>query len=135
MVALTTQQRLVILHLFFISLFFIMSLQTLMRKIYIVWNLYCISYTLSFCYVMCYIAPVIYIGEHFLEECFYCYFQQFISVVASESPIPYNLIKRAPKTQNLYHCNTECLPKLNQKHVKYSSVFRTKYFVPHKYKQ
>ena len=31
------------------------------------------------------------IDQHFLGYCFYCYSQQFISVLANESVIPYNL--------------------------------------------
>ena len=50
---------------------------------------------------MYYIVSEICIGGHFLEACFNCYFQQIISAVANESLIPYNLIKKAPETQNL----------------------------------
>ena len=81
---------------------------------------------------MYYIVSEIYIGEGFLEGCFYCYFQHVISAIANESLF---LIKRAPETQNLCYCNTECLPKPNQQNIKYSSLFQTKNFVPHKYKQ
>ena len=45
---------------------------------------------------MYYIAFEICIGEHFLEDCFYCYSQQIKSSVAHEPLIPYNLIKRTP---------------------------------------
>ena len=83
---------------------------------------------------MHYIVSEIGIGGIFLEECFYCYFQQIISVATNEFLIPYNLIKKTPETENLQYCNTECQPKPNQKIVKYSSVF-TKDFVPRKYKQ
>ena len=48
---------------------------------------------------MYYIVSKICIGGRFFEDCFYCYSQKFISVVASESPIPYNLRKRAPGKQ------------------------------------
>ena len=52
--------------------------------------------------------------------------------MGNEYLIPYNLVKRAPETQNLQYCKTKCQPKPNQRNVKYSSVFRTKDFVPHK---
>ena len=52
-----------------------------------------------FCYVMYYIVSKISIGGRFFEDCFYCYFQQFISTAAAkEFQIPYNLTKRAPET-------------------------------------
>ena len=50
---------------------------------------------------MYYIMLEICIGGHFLEDCLYCYSQQIIPAVANESLIPYNIIKRAPETQNL----------------------------------
>ena len=56
---------------------------------------------MNFGYIMYYIMSETYIDERFLEDCFYCFSQQIISAVANESPIPYNLIKRAPETQNL----------------------------------
>ena len=101
---------------FFISSFaFLLSLFKLScAKKHHVYNLYCISYTWSFCYVMFYIVAEICIGVRLLEDCFYCYSQQIISTVANESIISYNLIKKAPKTQNLYCCTTKCQPKPNQ---------------------
>ena len=62
-------------------------------------SLRCTSFTLSFCYVMYYIVSEICICGRFLEECFYCYSQQVISVVANKSLNSYNLIKRASETQ------------------------------------
>ena len=59
------------------------------------------SYTLSFYYVMYYIVSEICIGGRFLEDCFYCNSQRIIFAVANESLIPYDLIKRAPETQNV----------------------------------
>ena len=50
---------------------------------------------------MYYIVLEICIGGRFSEDCFYCYLQQIISAVASESLIPYDLIERAPESQNL----------------------------------
>ena len=50
---------------------------------------------------MYYIVLEICIGGRFSEDCFYCYLQQIISAVASESLIPYDLIERAPETHNL----------------------------------
>ena len=105
-----------------------------MHKKHHIYNLCHIPYTSSFCYLMYSITSEIYIGGRYLEDCFYCYFQQIISAVANEYLILYHLIKRAPETHSLY-CNTECPPKSNQKVVKYSSVLRTKDFVPRKYKQ
>ena len=40
---------------------------------------------------MHYIVSEIFIGEHLLEDCFYCYSQMIKSDVANESLIPYNL--------------------------------------------
>ena len=65
------------------------------------YNLYRISYTLSFCYVMYYLVSEICIGGRFLEDCLYCYSQKILSPVAIESLILYNLIKGAPETQNV----------------------------------
>ena len=80
-----------------------------------VYNTHCILYTLSFCYVMYYIVPEICIGWCFLEDSFYR-FSQFLSVVASESIIPYNTVK--PNNGNS-----------NQiKKCKYNSAFKWKIF-------
>ena len=65
-----------------------------------VYHIYRISYALRFYYVMYYIVLEMHIGERFLEDYFYCYSQQIMSAAANESLIPYNLIKRAPETQN-----------------------------------
>ena len=62
-------------------LFFVTSC----KKKHHVYNLYCISYILRFCYVMYYIVSEIYIGRRFLEDCFYCYFQQLVLAVVKES--------------------------------------------------
>ena len=56
--------------------------------------MYRILYTLSFCHVMYYMVSEIHIDGRFLEDCFYCYYQQIISAVAQESLIPYNQIKQ-----------------------------------------
>ena len=99
----TASQRLTfnsfsLFYIFFISSFsFLLSLFKLScTKKHHVYNLYRISYSLSFWYLMYYIVLEICIGGHFLEDCFNCYLQQIKSVVANESLIPYNLIKRAP---------------------------------------
>ena len=84
---------------------------------------------------MYYIESEICIGGRFLEGCFYCYYQQIISAVPKEFLIAYNLIQRAPETQNIQHCNNECHPKLKQKNMRYGSVFRIKDFVSHQYTQ
>ena len=65
----------------FMVLFFVISC----KKKHYVYNLYCISYILRFCYVMYYIVSEIYIGRRFLEDCFYCYFQQLVLAVVKES--------------------------------------------------
>ena len=86
----------------FLSSLFLLSLFRFSRsKQHYVHNLYCISYTSSFCYVMYHIVLEICIDERFLEDFFYCYSQQIIFAVAKESLIPYNLIKRALETQEL----------------------------------
>ena len=51
------------------------------------------------------------------------------------NPKFYNLTKKAQETQNFLSRNTECHPKPNEINIKYSSAFRTKDFVPHKYEQ
>ena len=48
---------------------------------------------------MYYKVSEICIGGHFLEDCFYCYSQQIVSVVANESLNAYNFIKRVPEKQ------------------------------------
>ena len=53
-------------------------------------------FTLSFCYIMYYIVPEIYIGRRFLKEG--CYSPK--TTVAEESLISYNLTQKAPETQN-----------------------------------
>ena len=102
---------------FFISSFsFLFSLVELSyTKKHQIFNLYFISDILSFCHVMHYIVSEICIGRRLMEDSFYCQPQQIISDVANESLIPYNLVKRAPETYNLQHCNTECQPKPNKK--------------------
>ena len=119
--------------IFFVSsiFFFIISFETYKYHVY---YLYRISYTLSFCYVKYYIMSEICISGRFKTGPYFSS-QKFISVVANESLISYNLIKRAAEIQNLWYCNTECQPKRNQENVKYSLVLRTKDFVPHKRKQ
>ena len=80
----------------------IVSLQTLMfKEAPLYYNLYCLLYTLSFCYVMNYVVSGIYFSGHVLEDCFYSYSQHIISAVAKISLIPYKLTQRAPETQNL----------------------------------
>ena len=90
-------------YIFCISLFsFLLSLFKLScTKKYLAYNLYCISYTLRFCYVMYYIVLEICIGGRFLEDCFHCCSQQIMSDVANKSLLSYNLTKRAPGTWNL----------------------------------
>ena len=85
---------------FLLSSFLLPLFKLSCTKEHHIYNLYRISYTLGFCCVMYSKVLEICIDGHFLEDCFYCYFQQNISAAANESLIPYNLIKRAPKTQN-----------------------------------
>ena len=85
--------------------------------IYIAHHILCIMY---------YIVSEICIGGRFLLEDYLVVIpQQIISATANQSLIPYNLIKRAPETQNVKYCNTECQPKPNQ-NVKYISVLEHK---------
>ena len=72
--------------------FFIISLKILGKKKYHIYDLYFISYTLSFIYLMYYIVSEILIGECFLEDCLYCYYQQVISAVAKESLSFFNFL-------------------------------------------
>ena len=64
-------------------------------------------------------------GRFLLEDYFVVIPQQIISATANQSLITYNLIKRAPETQNLKYCNTESQHKPNQ-NVKYISVLEHK---------
>ena len=80
-----------------------------------VFNLYYISYTLTFCYVVYYEVTYICIDGRFVEDCFCYHSEQIISAIANKYLIPFNLMKRAPETQNLSYCNTEFQPEPNQK--------------------
>ena len=51
------------------------------------------------------------------------------SIIANESLVPCNIIKRAPGTQNLYYYNIESQLKANEKIKTYSPAFKTKDFV------
>ena len=86
-------------YTFFISSFsFLLSLFKLsFTKKNHVYNLYRISYTLSFCYVIHYIVSEVCIGRHFFKECFPT---NYIAVT-NESLIPYNLMKGAPETLSI----------------------------------
>ena len=79
------------------------------------------------------IVSEIYIDRRFLKDS--CYSQQIISAVAKEYLIPYNLIQRAPETQNLQYCNTKYQAKPNEVNVKCSSFFRMAGFVLYTHKQ
>ena len=91
--------RFSLFYIFFSLLPFLLSLFRLScKKKRHVYNLYCILCTLNFCYVMYYIVLEICIGGRFLEDCFYCYFQQIIS--ANYSYRISDLSKqRTPETQ------------------------------------
>ena len=85
-----------IFHIFYIVLYHA-SYTFFITYIFIVFHIDIVYHIIkSFCFVMYYIVLEICIGGHFLEDCFNCYLQQIKSVVANESLIPYNLIKRAP---------------------------------------
>ena len=66
-----------------------------------VYHLYCIWYTFSILHMVYGFMVLICIGGRFLEDCFWCYSWQIVSVKANESLIPYNLINRTQETQNL----------------------------------
>ena len=62
-------------HIFYLIMFlFIILFKLSCNKKYHVYNLYRLSYTFSFCYVMDYIVLEICIGGRFSENCFYRYF-------------------------------------------------------------
>ena len=85
-----------IFHIFYIVLYHA-SYTFFITYIFIVFHIDIVYHIIkSFCFVMYCIVLEICIGGHFLEDCFNCYLQQIKSVVANESLIPYNLIKRAP---------------------------------------
>ena len=82
---------------FILSFFFLLSLFKLScTKKHHVYNLYRISYSLSFWYLMYYIVLEICVGGHFLEDCFYCSSQKVISAITNESLVLYNVIEREP---------------------------------------
>ena len=92
------------------------------------------SYNLSFCYVKYYyIVSEICIGGRFSEDCFHCYSQQI--TIATESLIPYNITKKTPETQNILIIEHRMSHQTISKYITYNSVFGTKDFVPHKFKQ
>ena len=87
-------------YIFSLSPIFLLSLFKLScAKKHYVYNLYHVSYTLSFCYLMYYIVSEIYIGGLFLEDCFYCYSQQIISTATKESRFPITLSKSTRNTE------------------------------------
>ena len=69
-----------VLILFFLSLFKLSC-----TKKHHVNSLFRISDTLNFYYVMYYIVSEMYIGRLFLEDCFYFYSQQIVSIT-NENP-------------------------------------------------
>ena len=90
-------------YIFFPSLFsFKLSLfKPSCTKRHHVYNLYRISYILSFYYLMYCILTEICIGWRFLQDCFCRYPPKIICAVTNESLIAHKLIKRAPEKQNL----------------------------------
>ena len=96
---------------FFSSFLFLLSLFKIScTKKHHSFNLYSISYTLSFCYVMYYIVLEICISGRFLEDCFYCYSWQIMFVMANESLIPSNLIKEHQKQRTFNTVTTNTTP-------------------------
>ena len=77
--------------IFYLMVFFLSCFKTSCAKKH-VYHLYCIFYTLNFCYVMYNMVLEICIDRRLLEDCFYCYSQQVISAVANEFLIPYTII-------------------------------------------
>ena len=79
----------------FRSLFsFLLSLVKLSRaRKHQVYNIYRMSYTLSFCFLMYYMLSEIYIDGRFLEDCFYCHSEQVIPAGAREPWFPITLYK------------------------------------------
>ena len=73
------------------------------------------------------------IGGRFSEDCFHCYSQQI--TIATESLIPYNITKKTPETQNILIIEHRMSHQTISKYITYDSVFGTKDFVPHKFKQ
>ena len=89
------QLFLVIFYFFLSSFSFLLSIFKLSStKKHHIYNLYRISYTLNFSYVIYYIVSDIYFGGRLLEDRFYCYSQQILSPAAKKSLIPYNPIQR-----------------------------------------
>ena len=84
---------------------------------------------------MYYIVLEICIAGHFLWDSFYCYSQQFISAVPNEFLILNNLKKEHQKHVTFNTVTPNANPNQSKKNIKYSSVFRTKDFAPHKYEQ
>ena len=91
----------------FYFIFFLLSLWKISgTEKYHVYNLYFISYALSFINLIYYIAPEIFIGECFLEDCFYCYCQQIISALPYLKNLWFFITFRIHRTFNTVSLNT-----------------------------
>ena len=91
----------------FYFIFFLLSLWKISgTEKYHVYNLYFISYALSFINLIYYIAPEIFIGECFLEDCFYCYCQQIISALPYLKNLWFFTTFRIHRTFNTASLNT-----------------------------
>ena len=130
----TSQRRsfsfLSLLYIFFISSFsFALSLfKPLRTKKHRVYNLYCISYTLSIWYVMYFVVSETFTGGRFLDDCFYCYSKQIISALAIEFLSPNDYIKENQKQRTFNTVTPNVSPNQIRKKLKYSSVFENKKF-------
>ena len=91
----------------FYFIFFLLSLWKISgTEKYHVYNLYFISYALSFINLIYDIAPEIFIGECFLEDCFYCYCQQIISALPYLKNLWFFITFRIHRTFNTASLNT-----------------------------
>ena len=91
----------------FYFIFFLLSLWKISgTEKYHVYNLYFISYALSFINLIYDIAPEIFIGECFLEDCFYCYCQQIISALPYLKNLWFFITFRIHRTFNTVSLNT-----------------------------
>ena len=94
-------------YIFFLFYLFLLSLWKISgTEKYHVYNLYFISYALSFINLIYDIAPEIFIGECFLEDCFYCYCQQIISALPYLKNLWFFTTFRIHRTFNTASLNT-----------------------------
>ena len=63
-------------------------------------------------------------GGLFVKDCFYCYSQEILSVVANEFLISYNLIKRAPENRT-FNAVQFCLKTNTSQFLEQKILFHT----------